>query len=243
MNRRSAARLGRWIAPLATLFFSACSASKHPGDVLVTNVADLVPHSDSDHFVYASERDEGGKTLERTLMVEHVSTSETPGEFQVTESANGVQTGDTRWIADEHGIALLSEEVEGLGVRLQYDPPLLFFPQPLLAGEHRAAATGSATSLEDGQPLGLFHASVVVKSNTIRSSHPLASGKTVAFEVTRSIEGPNGALVIHVDSVNAEGVGEIESIAALEGFPFVIRRSLVCGLIKGHPVGQCDMLK
>lgn len=235
-------------ACIASVLFAAflaagCAAPKRPGQVLSAHVAELMPHGDRDHFVYLSEKSMADRPPETSLAVEHVSTLEAPGEFQITESTDGVRVGDSHWLSDDHGLSLLSEEVEGLGVRLAYDPPLLLIPQPLLVGEHRASSTGAATRLDDGTPVGLFRASVVVKSKSTRSHNPIAKGDAVQFEMTRSLEGPNGALVIHVDSLNAAGIGELESVAALEGAPLVVRRSLLCGLIQGHAVGHCDELK
>jgi hypothetical protein len=227
----------------AALVASGCSAPKRLGQVLAPLVADLMPHGDRDHFVYLSEKTVADHPPETSLAVEHVSSLEAPGEFQITESADGVRIGDSHWLSDDHGLSLLSEEVEGLGVRLAYDPPLLLFPQPLLVGEHRASSTGAATRLDDGTPVGLFRASVVVRSQSTRSRNPIAKGDAVLLEVTRSLEGPNGALVIHVESLNAAGIGELESVAALEGVPLVVRRSLLCGFIQGRAVGHCDELK
>lgn len=230
------------ICLLALVLGAGCALPKRSGDVLAPTLSGLMPHGDRDHFVYVSERAIGDQAPETNLTVEHVSALEAPGEFEVTESKDGVRVGNAHWLADEHGISLVSEDVDGLGVHLAYDPPLLLFPQPLLVGEHQAFATGAATRLEDGKPVGKFKASVVVRSTAARSHHPLVSGPAVQFEVTRSLQGPNGALVMHVDSLNAEGVGELESIASLEGAPFVVRRSLVCGFIQGRPVGRCDEL-
>jgi len=120
---------------------------------------------------------------------------------------------------------------------------LLLFPQPLVVGEHRASATGAATRLDDGKPVGVFQASVVVNSRSARSNHPLAKGPAVGLAVTRSLEGPNGVLVLHVDSVNLAGIGELESVASFEGVPFVIRRSLVCGFVDGKAFGDCEKLQ
>jgi len=222
---------------------TGCAAKARPGDVLAARLADLMPHGDRDHFVYVSQRSLPNHEPQVNLTVDHVSALDRPGEFQVTESSDGERLGDSRWIADERGIALVSEEVDGLGVHVAYDPPLLLFPQPLVAGEHRAEATGAATSLDDGKPMGVFRASAVVKSSPTRTTHPLASGDAVLIEMTRSLVGPHGALVLHSDTVSAEGVGEIESIAALEGVPIVVRRSLVCGFIQGRAIGRCDELK
>lgn len=227
----------------AALLLGGCAANKRAGDVLVADTGDLMPHNDRDHFVYAGERSGLERAPERSLMVEHVSALPAPGQFVVTESSDGERTGDARWQIDDRGVWLLSEDVEGLGVRLSYDPPLLLFPQPLLVGEHRASSTGAATRLDDGQPVGVFRASVLVSSKATRSDHPLAKGPAVALAVTRSLEGPNGALILHVDSVNLAGLGEVESVAAFEGTPIVIRRSLVCGFINGKAFGDCSKLR
>lgn len=225
------------------LLLGGCAVNKRTGDVLVAETGDLMPHNDRDHFVYLGERSGLERAPERSLMVEHVSTLPAPGQFVVTESSDGERTGDARWLIDDRGLSLLSEDVEGLGVRLSYDPPLLLFPQPLLVGEHRAWSNGAATRLDDGQPVGVFKASVLVSSKATRSSHPLAKGPAVALAMTRSLEGPNGALILHVDSVNLAGIGEIESVAAFEGTPIVIRRSLVCGFVNGKAYGDCDKLR
>jgi hypothetical protein len=222
-----------------------CAALHRPvaGEVLAARLADVMPHGDRDHFVFRSEKSLGDRKLETSLTVEHISASSTPGEFQVTESSDGVRVGDSLWLSSENGLALVSEDVEGLGLRLTYDPPLLVFPQPLLSGEHRAAATGAATRLSDGGAVGFFRASVMLHSGRARAVHPfVGAGGAVSLRVTRTLAGANGVLVIRVESVNAEGVGEIESVAALDGVPFVIRRSLVCGFIQGRAIGHCDAL-
>lgn len=233
-----------WVLALIVLAAggAGCSAlSTRPGEVLARQLGDLMPHGDRDHFVYRSEKRMDDAVLESNLVVEHFSSLPAPGEFEVTESIDGMRSGDSRWRVDERGISLLSEDLEGLGVRLEYDPPLLVFPQPLLAGEHRAAATGAASSLVDGAPVGSFRTTLLLESSRTRTNHPLAAGApAVSLRVTRSLHGPGGALVLKVDTVNAEGVGEVESVARLDGAPFVIRRSLVCGFIQGRAVGRCE---
>jgi len=222
---------------------AGCGARRSSGDVLAESLAGLMPHGDRDHFVFASEKSVGEAQVERTLTVEHVSALEA-GEFEVTESSDGVRMGDSRWLSDETGISLVSEDVEGLGVRLQYEPPLLVFPKPLRAGEHRASTRAAATRLDDGELVGSFKASLLLRSDEVSVDHPLAGdGRAVSLRVTRTIQGPGGALIINVESINAEGVGEVESVAALEGLPVVVRRSLVCGFIQGRPVGRCGDAK
>lgn len=224
---------------LLLLCASGCAARR--GDILAESLGGLMPHGDRDHFVFASEKSMGEAAIERGTTVEHVSALDSPGEFQVTESADGVRMGDSRWLSNDAGISLVSEDVEGLGVRLRYDPPLLVFPKPLLAGEHRSTAVAAATRLENGEVVGSFNASLVLQSEAARAQHPLAGGApAVSLRTTRSLQGPGGALVIRVESINAEGIGEVESIAALDGMPLVVRRSLVCGFIQGRAVGRCN---
>lgn len=234
-------RLGLACALILAVAGGCTAARPGGGRVLADRLDEFLPHGDRDHFVFRSDKFLNERSLESNLVVEHISALASAGEFEVAESIDGLRSGDSRWLSDARGIALLSEDLQGLGVRLEYDPPLLIYPRPLVEGEHVATAAGLATSLADGAPVGMFRATLRLESRRTRSDHPLAAGsEALALRVTRSLHGPGGALVLDVETVNAAGIGEVQSVARLEGVDFVIRRTLVCGFIQGRAVGRCD---
>lgn len=231
------------LALCAAAAFGGCTASRlRPGDVLAERPTDFVPLGDRDHFVFLSERTVDGRTQEREVVVEHVTAAPSAArEFQITESRDGMRIGDSRWRVDEQGISLVSEDVDGLDVRLDYQPPLLLFPQPLLFGEHRAASSGVATRLADDAPVGTFEATASIQAAPGPRVHPLTgAARTVSFRIQRSLRAPSGTLTMLVDSTHAEGAGEVEATATLEGTAFVVRRSLRCAFIQGRAIGRCE---
>lgn len=227
---------------LGTLSISGCALFS-PSRPLARSVQELVPHSDSDHFVFVWERNANGQPIGNGIQVEHVTAIE-GGDFEITLSENATGVGRVRIRDVGKTIVLLSEDDLTRGVRLQYDPPLPYLEGPVVAGEQRATSQATITALSDGSPVGALRVAQVIH---VRSAGAVRSrlgtfDHAVAVDTARTLQGPGGDLEMRTAMVLVPGVGEIRSDGSVPGEP-ALHRELACALIGGHPIGDCRHVK
>ena len=225
------------------LMLVGCAAMRPGAPALLSDsVQALLPHADGDHFVYVWERIVDGQRIAQGIQVEHV-TVVTAAEFEISMSEDGRPAGRVRLRDDGHAVWLLSEDDLTRGLGLSYDPPLLQFQAPVVAGEYRAAATATMTTLANSQVAG----TVGVTQTITLSSAPAARAavgtfpKTVAVRAVRTLQLLQGDTELHSESILAPGIGEIRSEGSASGTP-ALRRELACAIIGGARLGDCSKL-
>ena len=150
---------------------SGCALTRAKPIQLAASLDEFAPHADRDHFVFIWERIAGGQRVAQGIQVEHVTASETAGEFEVTLSEDGVPAGRLSIRDDGHALLLVSEDDLSRGIRFAYDPPLPQLTAPLFAGEQRAAAIATVSQLADGQPLGTVQVTQVTEAGVAPTVH------------------------------------------------------------------------
>jgi hypothetical protein len=226
---------------LGTLSISGC-ALLNPSQPLARSVQELVPHSDSDHFVFVWERTANGQPAGDGIQVEHVTAVE-GGDFEITLSENTTGVGRVRIRDVGQAIVLLSEDDLTRGVRLQYDPPLPYLEGPVVAGEQRATSQATITALSDGSPVGALRVAQVVQVRSAGAVHSRLGtfDHAVAVDTARTLQGPGGDLEMRTAMLLVPGMGEIRSDGSVPGEP-TLHRELACALIGGRPIGDCRHL-
>jgi hypothetical protein len=226
------------------LCVSACSLTRAKPIQLAASLDEFAPHADRDHFVFLWERIAGGQRVAQGIQVEHVSTSETAGEFEVTLSEDGVPAGRLSIRDDGHALLLVSEDDLSRGIRFSYDPPLPQLTAPLFAGERRAAALATVRQLADGQPLGTVQVTQVTEAHAAPTVHtPFGEYKhAVLLRTVRTLYFSEGITELQTSMVLAPGIGEVRSEGTASGAA-LLRRELACARIGGHAIGNCQDLQ
>lgn len=231
----------------AALVVAACALAPvpagRPAAVLPASLAEIMPHGDGDHFVYIFEKTAGAGGVEKGIQVEHVRVTGGPGEFEVALSESGLPIGLARYRETAEGIAVISEDDLHGGVRLSFDPPLLFVPSPLTAGEHRSAGTATLTRLAGDEKVGAVQ---VTQVTAAAAAPPGTEGAgdwegAVVLRTARTMRGAGMDIILTVETVVAPGVGEVRSEGQVKG-AFTLRRELACGFVGGRRIGDCSDL-
>jgi len=232
---------GVFLACLGIASLSGCALAGAP-QPLVASVQELVPHADGDHFVFLWQRTADGKPVGAGIQVEHV-TAVDGGDFEITLSENAIGVGRVRIRDVGKGLVLLSEDDLTRGVRLQYDPPLPYLDGPVMAGEQHATSEAKITTLSDGSLVGALHVAQVIRvraAGTVRSRLG-AFDRAVAVDTARTLQGTGGDVQMRTAMLMVPGLGELRSEGSVTEEP-TLHRELACGLIGGHPVGDCRRL-
>ncbi len=211
---------------------------------LAASLDNLVPHGDRDHFVFRWERMIEGTRISSGIQVEHVAALAAPGEFEVTLSEDGLASGRVRIRSDGKQMVVLSEDDMSRGIRITYQPPLPYIEVPLFTGQRQSTVSGNVTALEDDHALGVLK---VTQSQAFEAAAPLQSAlgsftTPVALRTTRTVEGGGDTIQISNQIVLAPGLGEVRSEATAPQSP-LLRRELICAIIGGRAVGDCQQLK
>jgi len=224
------------------LCFSACAAERPapPGGILATSLQELVPHNDRDHFVYAFVRTLDGRFFGDGIQVEHVSALQSPGEFEVTLSENGIASGRVHIRDTGSAIMLLSEDDLSRGIRLTYDPPLPYLEAPVVSGEQHAESTASITRLTDGEPAGSLQVAQMVRASAAPPGRTILGRYTggVAIHTVRTLQSPDGQIDLSTTLVLVSGLGEVQSDGIVPGAP-ALHRELACATLDGRRIGDC----
>ena len=209
---------------------------------LATSLQEFLPHADRDHFVYVWHQVVRPGTVRAGIHVEHLTLMDN-GEFDITLSEDGVVIGHTRF-RDNGGALLLVSETLGRDLRLSYDPPLPQVEVPLYAGETSATATATVSPADDDTHVARLEVTQVVQASAaspVRSPlGELAHG--VQLRTVRTLQFPEGPIVLTSTAVLVPGIGEIRSEGTATGAA-PLYRELVCATIGGHPIGNCQTLK
>ena len=227
---------------VAAVCLPSC-ALLNPSRPLASSVQELVPHADSDHFVFVWQRTASGQPVGNGIQVEHVTAIE-GGDFEITLSENSIGVGRVRIRDVGKAIVLLSEDDLTRGVRLQYDPPLPYLEGPVVAGEQRATSEATITTLQDGSPVGALRVAQVIHVRPAGSVHsPLGTfDHVVSVDTARTLIGPGGDLEMRTAMLLVPGVGEIRSDGSVPGEP-ALHRELACALVSGRAIGDCRHVK
>jgi hypothetical protein len=209
---------------------------------LATSLQEIVPHADRDHFVYVWQRLDGGRVVGSGIQVEHV-TAVGNGEFEVLLSEEGIAVGRTRLRDTGGALLLVSEDDLTQGVRLAYDPPLTQLVVPLFAGQRPTSASVTITRLADGQVIGVFPVDqvITVKPGAAIQSPLGTFAHSVVVQEVRTLHIPERSAELTTTTVLVPGIGEISSVGSASGAP-PLRRQLVCAIIGGRRVGNCEHL-
>lgn len=211
---------------------------------LAASLDNLVPHGDRDHFVFRWERMIEGNRISSGIQVEHVAVLGAPGEFEVTLSEDGLASGRVRIRSDGKRMVVLSEDDMSRGIRITYQPPLPYIEVPLFSGQRQSTVSANVTALEDDHALGVLK---VTQSQAFEAAPPVQSAlgsftTPVSLRTTRTVEGGGDTIQINNQIVLAPGLGEVRSEASAPQSP-LLRRELICAIIGGKTVGDCQQLK
>lgn len=243
VTHSSATYLRRWRVLLACISLQGCALAGKPA-LLATSLDTLIPHADRDHFVFRWERVIDGTAVASGIQVEHVSATPTAGEFEVTLSEDGLASGRVRLRSDGKSMVVLAEDDLSRGVRTTYQPPLPYLDVPLLAGQRKAVVNANITTLDDEQVVGVLKVTQdqeIAATDVIQSSLGLHQNP-ISVRTTRILEGGGESLQISQQLVLVPGLGELRSEASAAQTP-ALRRELVCAIISGKAIGNCQNLR
>ncbi len=224
----------------SALATSSCAYVKPATRPLATSLRELVPHSDRDHFVFVVEQATGQGFEPSALQVEHISTLDKNGNFEVTISEDGLATGRVQIHDDGNTLWIVSEDDYTRALRLAYDPPLPYLQVPLMAGEKQATASVYMTQLGSTIPAGTLK----VTQTTTASAAPAGQWRGGAYEravqlrTSRRLQGQDGDFELVTTITLVPGLGEIRSEGGMGG-AVATRRSLVCARVDGRASGDC----
>jgi len=233
----------RWRILIACLALQGCAAIGKSAP-LATSLDALIPHGDRDHFVFRWERVIDGTPVASGIQVEHVSASAAPGEFDVTLSEDGFASGRVRLRSDGTSMVVLGEDDLSRGVRTTYQPPLPYLDVPLLAGTRQAVVNANISTLDGDEALGVLKVTQnqeIAAAEGIQTSlgmHP----NPISVRTTRTLEGGGDKLQISQQVLLIPGLGELRSESTAADAP-ALRRELVCAIIGGKAIGNCQNLR
>ena len=224
---------------MALLLCGGCAA-RNGSDVLADSLAELMPHSDRDHFVYIWQKISGGQRLAEGVQVEHVQRSPEGDEFEVVLSENGVPGGRLRLRDDGQEISLLDEDDLAQQMRLSFSPPLTQYEIPLVAGERTSRSTATVTSLTKEAEVTSVNVSQIVRLTAARNVKSSIGNypRGIGVETERTLHWPWGDAAFRMNAMVVPGLGEIRS-EATSGEDFIMRRELACAIIAGRAIGDC----
>jgi len=211
---------------------------------LATSLDTLVPHGDRDHFVYTWERFVDGMRVASGTQVEHITALPAAGEFEVTLSEDGLASGRVHIRSNGKAMVVVSEDDLSTGVRITYQPPLPYVEVPLYSGRRQSVVNANITALDSDRVVGVLK---VTQDQEFTQAAPIQSGlggdtAPIAIRTTRTLEGGGDTIQIGTQTVLVLGLGEVRSEATSQTAP-QLRRQLVCAIIGGKAIGNCQKLR
>jgi hypothetical protein len=228
---------------IGTVWLSAggCSSrqSQTPADstrdVLFSGtLQELVPYNDGDELVFLLL---GAGSLDG-VYVQRVAVPH-PGEITVTLTRENLAIGQISLHSDGTTLFVTREETAGNGVALQYDDPLPYISVPLRTGITEASSAVALRRLTTGETLARGH--IEQRLNVLSAP---ATPPRILFEVRneRHLTLGDRSTIGRTTSWLQPGLGTVLS-ETLSETGTVTRQQLLCAIIAGQQIGDCDAAK
>ena len=234
-SRRRWTRLVSWFGLLAASAAAVGCAVRQPSpvaagqDLFTGDLQEIAPYHDGDEWV---RRVSGGTPLDGVL-IERISELAPDGTFTSVTTRDGKALSRMHLRSDGTSVALESDEIELVGMRFVYDPPLPVVGVPLRTGELKFEGRVHLFRM-DGKPI----ADGSVESTRILA--PAAPESQADFTLQQEIRMQMGPqrMVDRTTSWLRRGVGSVHTESVLNGKP--TRSDLVCATIAGRKTGACE---